>query len=132
MPTSRQSRRLVHVLVTLILLSCGWSGIASASMIPTRDAVLQEQVQYDRQQLLSALDSEQLQQQLIELGLDPDQARDRVASLTAAELAQLNQHLAEQPAGGILGVILALFVLFVITDMLCATDLFTFVSCINK
>ena len=132
MPTSRQSRNLVHVLVTLLFLTCGWSGIANAAMVSTGQSVQQEQVQYDREQLLAALDSEQLQQQLIEMGVDPDQARDRVASLTSAELAQLNQHLAEQPAGGILGVILALFVLFVITDMLCATDLFTFVSCINK
>lgn len=122
---------LVHTLVSLLLIMGVLSNSASAAMIPTNTALQQQQQVYDREQLLAALDSEELQAQLVDLGLDPDQARDRVAHLTAAELEQLNQHLAEQPAGGLLGAVLVVFVLFVITDMLCATDLFTFVKCVN-
>ena len=87
--------------------------------------------QYNQQQLQTALESEELRQQLQELGVDTKQLNDRIASLTAEEIQQLNADLEQQPAGGIVGVLLTIFIVFVITDMLCATDVFTFVRCIN-
>jgi hypothetical protein len=52
--------------------------------------------------------------------------------MTDQEVARLNQHLAELPAGGdVLGVILILFIVFIITDMLGATDIFPFVKPVN-
>ncbi|MBR9909625.1 MAG: PA2779 family protein [Gammaproteobacteria bacterium] len=129
----QRSSLFVSALIGLFLFAGTFSLAANAALVSTTEAVQLEQQQYDRQQLLSALETEELQQQLQELGVDPEKAKERVASLTAAELAELNEKLAEQPAGsGVLGAILMLFVLFVITDMLCATDLFTFVHCINK
>jgi hypothetical protein len=52
-----------------------------------------------------------------------------VAALTDAEVARLNQRIAELPAGGdVLGVILLIFIIFVITDAIGATDIFPFVD----
>ena len=75
---------------------------------------------------------QELKTQLEDLGVDTSQLSDRIASLTAAEIQQLNAELEQQPAGGIVGVLLTIFIVFIITDMLCATDIFSFVKCINK
>ena len=48
--------------------------------------------------------------------------------MTDAEISELNKRLADMPAGGdAVGVIILLFVIFVITDMLGATDIFPFI-----
>ena len=79
----------------------------------------------------SALASDELKQQLEGLGVDTEQLNDRIASLTPEEIQQLNAELEVQPAGGILGVLLTVFIVLVVTDLLCATDVFHFVRCIN-
>ncbi|MEW6253600.1 MAG: DUF6627 family protein, partial [Planctomycetota bacterium] len=82
----------------------------------------------DRERLASLLEREDLQRQLATLGVDPQDAKQRVASLTDAEVNRLNQRLAELPAGGdVLGAILLIFIVFVITDAIGATDIFPFV-----
>ncbi|MGS7337782.1 PA2779 family protein, partial [Enterobacter kobei] len=47
--------------------------------------------------------------------------------------AQFNQQLDQAPAGaGVVGIIVLFLVIFIITDMLCATNIFNFVKCINR
>lgn len=56
----------------------------------------------------------------------------RVAAMTNAEVAQLTTELDELPAGrGLLGAAVLIFVVFVITDAIGATDIFTFVRPVN-
>lgn len=51
-----------------------------------------------------------------------------MAALTDAEVARINQRVAELPAGGsALGVVLFIFIVFIITDALGVTDIFPFV-----
>lgn len=120
-------------LAILILLTGFMSGFAQAGLVSTQDYLQSgEASYYDTMQLQEALASAELRQQLADMGVDPAQLADRVASLTPEEINQLNSELENQPAGGILGALLLIFILFVITDMLCATDLFPFVKCINK
>ena len=81
-----------------------------------------------RTQLMQTLEREQVRQQLIQLGVDAETVKLRVAQMTDQEITTLNQRLGELPAGGdALGVILFIFVLFVITDAIGATDIFPFV-----
>jgi len=101
---------------------------AHAAMIGTAQALAAEQGRVDRERLASLLEREDLQRQLATLGVDPLDAKQRVASLTDAEVNRLNQRLAELPAGGdVLGAILLIFIVFVITDAIGATDIFPFV-----
>lgn len=103
--------------------------VAQASMVGTAE-VLQAQAQhYDRQQLLQMLDDEGVQNKLKELGVERSVVEKRISSLTNEELAQFNQQLDQAPAGGIIGVILLILLIFVITDLLCITHIFTFVRC---
>ena len=79
------------------------------------------------------LDDQQVKDKLLAMGVERDQVENRINNLTSAELAQFNQQLSEAPAGaGIVGIIVLFLVIFIITDMLCATDIFSFVKCINR
>jgi hypothetical protein len=82
---------------------------------------------------MSMLDDQGVQEKLQSMGVERSQVEQRINSLTGAELAQFNQQLQEAPAGsGVVGIIVLILVIFIITDLLCATDIFSFVKCINR
>ena len=82
----------------------------------------------DRTLLIEALDRDSARQQLAALGISQEQAMERIAQMTDQEIAQLNQQLADLPAGGdVLGIIVLIFLVFVITDVIGATDIFPFI-----
>lgn len=126
------SRPLAAVLAAAHLLLVVQVPVAQAAMIGTPEVLEAQQQQVDRQQLLTMLDDQGVQEKLATLGVERAQVEQRINSLTNAELAQFNQQLSEAPAGGFIGIIVLFLVIFIITDLLCATDLFTFVKCINK
>lgn len=104
-------------------------GPAQAAMIGNGQIANEVQAELSRSDVLQILDREVAQQQLMALGVSPDMVKERVAQMTDTEIAQLNQHLADLPAGGdIWGVLLLLFIVFIITDMLGATNIFPFVK----
>jgi hypothetical protein len=81
-----------------------------------------------RTALMQALERDQVRSQLSQLGVDAEAVKARVSQMTEQEIASLNQRLGDLPAGGdALGVILFIFVLFIITDAIGATDIFPFV-----
>jgi hypothetical protein len=81
-----------------------------------------------RVELNQALERDQVRSQLAQLGVNADSVKLRLAQMTDQEIASLNEQLGELPAGGdALGVILFLFVLFIVTDAIGATDIFPFV-----
>lgn len=98
-----------------------------AAMISTPDVIQSQQSAYDREQLSSMLERDDVQQQLLSMGVAPETVQDRVNSMTDFEIAQLNEQINNMPAGGILGAIVLIFVVFVITDAIGATDIFPFV-----
>ncbi len=101
---------------------------AQAGMIGTGQ-LLDEVARSD--DLLSARKA--IEKQLVELGVAADAARERVASLSDAQVAEITQKLDKLPAGGdTAGVLLALFVIFVITDVIGATDIFPFIHPVNS
>lgn len=102
-----------------------------AAMVTTPDVLQSQQSEYDRQQLVELLDREDVQKQLLDYGVASEQVQERVNNMTDAEVAQLNDQIADMPAGGILGAILLIFVIFVITDVIGATDIFSFIHPVN-
>jgi hypothetical protein len=66
-------------------------------------------------------------------GVEPEQARERVAALTDSEAAQLAQTIDSSPAAGtdLLGVAVFIFVLLLITDILGFTKIFPFTRSIR-
>lgn len=81
----------------------------------------------ERERLASLLERGELRAQLEAMGVDPGQARDRVAALSDAEAAQLAARLDGLPAGGdVLGVVVVVFLVLLITDILGYTKIFPF------
>jgi hypothetical protein len=80
----------------------------------------------DRALVAATLDRPEVQAQLERLGVDPVQARERVAALSDDEAAYLAQHAETAPAGGIIGAILLVFFVLLLTDILGLTKIFPF------
>lgn len=131
MSTLTPTRRVAGVLAALQLTLCVQLPMAQAAMIGTPEVIAAEQQQVDRQQLRRMLEDQEVRRKLESLGVDRQQVEQRIDSLTRAELAQFNRQLAEAPAGGVVGIIVLFLVIFIITDMLCATDVYTFVRCVR-
>ena len=102
---------------------------AQAAMIGTNQIINQTDSSLTRGELQQFLDREATQKQLHAWGVSPDQVKQRVNRLTDMELARINQKTGNLNAGGdsIVGILLILFILFVITDAIGATDIFPFV-----
>ncbi|MCW8874335.1 MAG: PA2779 family protein, partial [Gammaproteobacteria bacterium] len=114
-------------LVCALALAAGSLSTAFAGMVGTEQLLVAEQVQMDREQLLATLSRAEVKQQLSDMGVDPLQAAERVARMTDAEIAALSEGLGDLPAGsGVLGAVVLIFVVFVITDVIGATDIFPF------
>ncbi|WP_410402943.1 PA2779 family protein [Halopseudomonas pelagia] len=130
----QSTKRYMSIMLTaLFLLTTVTSVHAQASMIGTQEVITNEQVSVDREALKSMLSDEAVQEKMASMGVSPDQVEQRINSLTADELAYFNAQLDEAPAGaGILGVIVLFLVIFIITDLLCATNIYKFVNCINR
>lgn len=128
MCTSHLFRKAGSLLLAASLLGTSIAP-AQAAMVGTSQVLAAGQGSLDRARLASLLEREDLQRQLAAMGVDVRQARDRVASLTDAEIAQLNQRIGALPAGGdtVLGVFVLLLLILVITDLLGVTDVFSFV-----
>jgi hypothetical protein len=82
----------------------------------------------ERDRVRNFLDRADVQAQMQALGVDSNAARARVDALTDDEAAQVAGHIDQLPAGGdsILGVLLAVFIILLITDILGLTKIFPF------
>ena len=129
----RKHLRYVSFFMAMMMaLGSVWSATATAGMVGTGEMIGQQQVQLDRQELISMLDRQDVQAKLAELGVSQDQVKERIQNLTPAELADFERQLAEAPAGqDVVGIIVLFLLVFIITDMLCATNIFPFVNCIR-
>ncbi|MFP4245509.1 MAG: DUF6627 family protein [Ectothiorhodospira sp.] len=124
-PKTRWTTALVGLLAALTLVTTP----VQAALVGTGEMLQSEQGRWEREQLLTALDRGEVREYLSALGVDPDRAAERVARLSDAEVAELNRSMEELPAGGssVLGVAAFIFVVFVITDVIGATDIFPFI-----
>jgi hypothetical protein len=83
-------------------------------------------------ELLQTINRSDVKQQLLSLGVNAADVESRINLMTDEEIAQLNQQIDELPAGGdVLGILLVIFIVFVITDVIGATDIFPFIHPVN-
>jgi len=129
----RNTRKTIALLCMVVFFNMTILPV-QAAMIGNDQIIAQASNQLTIDQLVTALDREEIQNQLIAMGVNPEDAKLRISQMTESELAEVQQHLDEMPAGGIsvLGAALLIFIILIITDMLGATDIFPFVHNINK
>ena len=80
----------------------------------------------DRATILGVLERTDVRAQLEARGVNPAEVKARVAALTDEEAAELAARIDELPAGGILGLLLLIFLILLLTDILGLTKVFTF------
>lgn len=86
----------------------------------------------DRARIITALSRSDVQTALIERGIDPAQARNRVASLTDEEANAMATQIENAPAGsGIIGAIVLVFLVLLLTDILGFTKVYPFTRSIR-
>jgi hypothetical protein len=102
---------------------------AQAAMVGTDTLLNNASSEQTRASLQHLLDQQSAQQQLSAMGVDPAWAKERASRLTDAELARINQGIDQMNAGGdsVLGILLLIFIIFIITDAIGATDIVPFV-----
>ncbi len=111
--------------ISLIIIPLG---TAQAAMVSNDQIINKMHQAYDKQSLLQTIMRADVQEQLSDMGVNPADLESRINQMTYEEISQLNQQMAELPAGSdVLGVLLIVFIVFVITDVIGATDIFPFI-----
>ena len=117
-------KKTIPILLSAILVWSGLVSSATAAVIATGDALAIETREAQVTSVQQLMAQGAVRGALINLGVDPAQAEFRVASLSNRELAELQNHLEELPAGGILGLIGAVFVILLILELTGVIDIF--------
>lgn len=104
---------------------------AQAALVPTSQVVHATDAEQSRARLHALLDRNDVRAQLEVWGVDPQEARARVDTLSDQELAQLSARMDQMPAGGgtlatVAVVLLIGFLALLLTDILGYTNVFTF------
>ena len=130
----KDSKRVVAVaMATLMAVTSMPIGVAKAEMVTTDQVIEQVNPPEDHTRVMDFMLREDVQQQLTTLGVDPEEAARRVASLSDEEIQQIAGRLEELPAGEggvgpIVGAIVIIFLVLLVTDLLGLTDVFPFVK----
>ena len=106
---------------------------AMAAMIGTEVVIDADRAQSAREYLNGFLAREDVRNALISQGIDPQEAKIRIDSLTDKEAQLVADQLEQLPAGGdflvtFLVVIFLVFVILLVTDIAGYTDIFPFVK----
>lgn len=133
----RNIRRLlkptgIFLAVFMFILSGPYQS-AMAAMIGTEVAIDAGQAQNAREYLNGFLAREDVRNALISQGIDPQEAKNRIAGLTDEEAQRVADQLEQLPAGGdflvtLLVIVFLVFVILLLTDIAGYTDIFPFVK----
>ena len=108
----------------------------SAENVSTDQLLAQSMLQSDREMIRDLVSREDMRDQMQLLGVDPGEAMDRVNSMSDDEVRQIAGEIKTMPAGGdglgtIVGAAVTIFIILLITDILCLTSFFNFTKCVR-
>ena len=108
-----------------------------AAMVPTEATISKITAQDARDHLKTLISRNDIKNALISQGIDPDEAKARVDSLSDSEVIEVAGKIEQLPAGGgvfgaLIGAALIVFLVLLLTDILGYTDVFPFVKSQKK
>lgn len=122
----------ISIAFCMMLTTIASMSTTIAAVVPSNNVIEQQQGLYNKQQILTLIDSSEMQQKLVSLGVDPANAKSRIANMTNQELSQFNTQLSDMPAGaGVVGVIVTVLVVLAVLDVVGITDVYSFIRPIN-
>lgn len=130
----RYHRRPIVCLVVFVMsVFCTIWSPAQAAMVSTSEIINQSKVDNAREKINLFLSRADVKQHMVAMGVDPDLAATRVASMTDQEIMQIADRVDQLPAGSgafetllIIAGIVALA--FFITDLIGWTDIYKVVN----
>ena len=123
-----------HALATILFISPGILSLsnAQAGIVSNQQIIHSTYQSNDKQTLLQSIKRDAVQQQLLAMGVSPVDIESRMNHMTHEEISQLNQQITELPAGAdALGAVVLILLVFVITDVIGATDIYPFIHPVN-
>lgn len=130
----RTARQMVTIIVAVTFsFMCIVVAPVQAAMIGTADILPTQNDDAARQKVKLFLERQDVTQHLSKWGVDADEAKIRVDSMTDEEVNLLANKIDEIPAGGgILEIILVIavvgFIVLIVLDIVGVTDIFTFIK----
>jgi len=130
---SRFMRSIAMTMALVMLATSLPINLAQAAMVTTDQVVAESAIAADRIRVMEFMAREEVREQMRSLGVEPDEAAARAASLSDAEVQKIAGHLDQLPAGEgavgiVIGVLLLIFLVLIITDVLGLTNAFTFIK----
>jgi hypothetical protein len=132
-------RRLIAIpTAAMMMLLVLPYGAAQAAMISTEQAIAAPATTRTageaRAHVMGLLQRADVQAEMRALGVDPAEAIERVKAMSDREVQQASGKIDASPAGGsvigiVLGSILFVFLVLLLTDILCLTSVFPFTKC---
>ncbi len=138
MSTLRHMRKPIACLVILALSAFTIiSAPAHAVMVSTAEILKQKQQDLTRERLHMLLYRSEVRKHLEGWGVNPEEAKARIDSLTDQEIAEIAARIDQLPAGGdglgvIVGAAVLIFLVLLVTDVLGVTDIFPFIKKADK
>jgi len=118
------AKQIMVWILSFSLLGTSLPSITYAGMIGTQTLIETQQGDDPRARVEEFISRDSVRDQIVALGADPAEVRDRLAALTGDELRLLEQNLDTMPAGGILAVIGIVFVVLIILELTGVIDIF--------
>lgn len=124
----------VHTMITALVF-VGFTQSVQAAIVSTEQVVTAAAAQQNRAKVAAMFERADVQAELQKMGVSADDARARVAAMSDAEAASVANKIDSLPAGGdggIVGVVVFIFVLLLITDILGLTKVFPFTRSVHR
>ena len=134
----RKLMRAIALSMSIVMLVTSMPiSLAHAAMVTTDEVVEVLALADDRARVMDYLARADVTEQLKALGVDPEEAAHRAASLSDKELQQIANRLHDLPAGqdavgAVAAAILIIFIVLLVTDIVGLTDVFPFVKSQKK
>lgn len=123
---TRLNRMTSRILIASMLAFTVPLQTVQAGMVGTEQLVAGV-TQAERGRVLAFLEREDVRRALESQGVSSADAEARVAALTDAEIIEMNNRIDQLPAGGdVLGILFAVFVILLVTDIIGFTKVFPF------
>lgn len=98
---------------------------AMAGMIGNQELAMQAELQMQRDEVRFFMAREDVRGMLLDYGIDTADVDNRINNLTESELLQIQNQLADLPAGGnALGLVVGILLILVLLDVLGLTNVF--------
>jgi hypothetical protein len=127
MSTVNILRKTCILAMASVLFTVSIQAPVMAAMVDNHQLATQAQLQIQRDQVRTFLAREDVRDAMLGYGVADSDVDARINNLTEAELLQIQDRLAKLPAGGdggVLEAVLVVILIFVLLDLLGATDVF--------